>query len=56
MHKTSLDCSGNGCCPDAEINEDRSVTLSEGTFSLVLRPESAEKLARFLIEQGYAKG
>ena len=53
--QTSLDCSGNGCCPDAVINSDGSVILREGVFTLRLEKTSAEKLARLLIEHGYVK-
>lgn len=52
----NLDCAGGGCCPDAVISKDRSVTLTEGVFSMTLMPKSAAMLARLLEEHGYLKG
>jgi len=49
----NLDCAGGGCCPDAVINADRSVTLTEGVFAMTLRPESAAMLERLLRKHGY---
>ena len=51
----SLDCAGGGCCPDAVISKDRSVTLTEGVFAMTLTPESASKLAHLLRKHGYLK-
>lgn len=51
----SLDCAGGGCCPDAVINDDQSVTLTEGAFALTLMPESAKRLAWLLEEHGYLR-
>jgi len=52
----NLDCAGGGCCPDAVINDDHSVTLTEGVFAMTLAPASAAMLARLLKEHGYLKG
>jgi hypothetical protein len=46
-------CAGGGCCPDAIINEDRTVTLTEGVFAMTLEEESCRKLARLLKKHGY---
>lgn len=52
----NLDCAGGGCCPDAVVNADGSVTLTEGTFALTLKETSVSELARLLIEHGYPRG
>jgi len=48
-------CYGNSCCPEASINSDGSVTLTEGVFCLTIQRESAEILTELLLEAGYGK-
>lgn len=52
VKKQSL-CYGSNCCPEARVNEDGSVSLVEGVFTMTIRKESAEILAKLLVEQGY---
>lgn len=53
IQTVTLACAGGGCCPDASVNTDRSVTLTEGAFSLVLSEDSAKALAHLLEKHGY---
>lgn len=49
----NLNCAGGGCCPDAVVHTDRTVTLTEGGFYLTLKPESASQLRKLLEKHGY---
>lgn len=51
MSKTQSLCWSGGCCPQAEIREDGSLVLKEGTFQLELSKESTTILTAFLLQE-----
>ena len=50
-------CVGKGCCPEAEFEDDKSITLTDeresGRHSIPFSKEQADKLADELVTRGY---